>query len=161
VRRTAIPPTSLDLLRGEERPYFLWWLDATVRDLRNGLADPDPARRAYWMGAVLREANSRDAWLFVTPAQIRTSWPRVRNTFDRRRIALSSFSAAANGSYRVLSAAEQPFRERSLSRGLRREMAGTLTDLSQDSHASIQPRPPVHWRGATPSAPIRPATRNR
>src|SRR5262249_10220159 len=36
-----LPPTSPDLLRDETRPYFLWWLDSTVGDLKQALADPD------------------------------------------------------------------------------------------------------------------------
>jgi hypothetical protein len=33
--------------------------------------------RAYWTGALLREANTRDVWLFVTPAALREEWPRL------------------------------------------------------------------------------------
>jgi hypothetical protein len=62
-----LPPTSPSLFDGNTRPYFLWWTDATVADLRVHLADPSPEVRAYWMGALLREANTRDVWLFVTP----------------------------------------------------------------------------------------------
>lgn len=81
----ALPPTSPALLRDEERPYFLWWLDATVADLRRGLRDPSPERRAYWMGALLREANSRDVWVFVTPQQIREHWPLLQRYLGRSR----------------------------------------------------------------------------
>ncbi|MBI4614202.1 MAG: hypothetical protein HY720_11375 [Planctomycetes bacterium] len=80
-----LPPTSPDLLRDDARPYFLWWLDATVADLRAALGDPDPARRAYWMGALLREANTRDVWLFVTPDQVRDHWPMLARHLGRTR----------------------------------------------------------------------------
>lgn len=62
-----LPPTTEALHGPEDRPSFLWWLDATVADLRRHLASTDQAERAYWMGALLREANTRDVWLFVEP----------------------------------------------------------------------------------------------
>lgn len=67
------------------RPYFLWWTDTTIGDLRARLADLDPDRRAYWMGALLREANTRDVWLFVTPEQVRESWPLLQRHLGRSR----------------------------------------------------------------------------
>lgn len=56
----VLPPTDPALTLPETRPYFLWWTDATVADLREKLTSPDPAEQAYWMGALLREANTRD-----------------------------------------------------------------------------------------------------
>lgn len=82
---TMLPPTSPNLLRADTRPYFLWWSDATVADLRTHLADPDPAVRAYWMGALLREANTRDVWLFVHPQEVREAWLAVRRHLGRSR----------------------------------------------------------------------------
>ena len=82
---TTLPPTSIDLLRADTRPYFLWWTEATVADLRRHLADPDPVVRAYWMGALLREANTRDVWLFVGPDEIREAWHGVRRHLGRSR----------------------------------------------------------------------------
>jgi hypothetical protein len=79
----ALPPTSPSLLEDSHRPYFLWWTTATVADLRAHLADADPAVRAYWMGALLREANTRDVWLFVTPAMIRDSWGALQRHLGR------------------------------------------------------------------------------
>ena len=70
---------------GSHRPYFLWWTTATVTDLREALRDSDPDVRAYWMGALLREANTRDVWLFVTPATIRTAWDRLQRHLGRSR----------------------------------------------------------------------------
>ncbi|MDZ4693502.1 MAG: hypothetical protein SGI86_00010 [Deltaproteobacteria bacterium] len=72
-----LPPTSDALTHDEHRPYFLWWTDATVAVLRKNLHDPDPAVRLYWMGALLREANTRDVWLYVTPDEIRAAWPHL------------------------------------------------------------------------------------
>ena len=80
-----LPPTTPSLLDDSERPYFLWWTEATIADLRARLADPDPDVRAYWTGALLREANTRDVWLFVTPAALREAWPRLIRHLGRTR----------------------------------------------------------------------------
>jgi hypothetical protein len=80
-----LPPTSPDLLEDEARPYFLWWTRATVGDLKRALQSEDPATRAYWLGALLREANSRDVWLFTTPAEIRAAWPGLLRHLGRKR----------------------------------------------------------------------------
>ena len=81
----SLPPTSADLFDDAHRPYFLWWTDATVAELRARLADPDPDVRAYWMGALLREANTRDVWLFIDPDTIRASWSRLQRHLGRSR----------------------------------------------------------------------------
>jgi hypothetical protein len=70
----VLPPTTNDLSKPDTRPYFLWWTDATVAEFRAHLESADEAERAYWLGALLREANTRDVWLFVTPEQIRANW---------------------------------------------------------------------------------------
>jgi hypothetical protein len=80
-----LPPTSAELAEDATRPYFLWWTQATVRDLRAHLASDDPEERAYWMGALLREANTRDVWLFVSVEQIRADWPRLTRHLGRSR----------------------------------------------------------------------------
>ena len=80
-----LPPTSPSLMEDSHHPYFLWWTKATVADLRAALVDPDPEVRAYWMGALLREANTRDVWLFVTPDMIRASWDRLQRHLGRSR----------------------------------------------------------------------------
>ncbi len=82
---SPLPPTSPDLLEPGTRPYFLWWTDATVGDLRRSLADGDPEIRSYWMGALLREANTRDVWLFVQPAEIRALWAQLIRHLGRSR----------------------------------------------------------------------------
>jgi hypothetical protein len=79
------PPTSANLLEEGTRPYFLWWTDATVGDLKQRLAASDPEERAYWMGALLREANTRDVWLFTTADEIRALWPRLIRYLGRSR----------------------------------------------------------------------------
>lgn len=79
------PPTCADLGDPSARPYFLWWTDVTVGDLRVLLASPDLEARAYWMGALLREANTRDVWQFVRPREVREMWPRLIRYLGRSR----------------------------------------------------------------------------
>jgi hypothetical protein len=81
----VLPPTDPNLADPDARPYFLWWTDLTVADLQQRLASSDPAERAYWMGALLREANTRDVWMFVTPQRIRDTWSSVLRHLGRRR----------------------------------------------------------------------------
>ena len=80
-----LPPTDTNLEDPGTRPYFLWWTDATVGVLREKLASEDLLERAYWMGALLREANTRDVWRFVTPDDIRTLWSYLLRHLGRRR----------------------------------------------------------------------------
>ena len=81
----VLPPTSQDLLLDETRPYFLWWLDATVGQLRAHLRSEDATERSYWLGSLLREANTRDVWLYTSPAEIRENWPRVWRHLGKSR----------------------------------------------------------------------------
>lgn len=85
VQMVRLGPTTTELLRDDARPYFLFWTDATVGDLRAHLSSADPEERAYWMSALLREANTRDVWVFVTPAEIRALWPRLIRYLGRTR----------------------------------------------------------------------------
>ncbi|HUH01568.1 MAG TPA: hypothetical protein VML75_06205 [Kofleriaceae bacterium] len=80
-----LPPTMATLRDDETRPYFLWWCDATVGDFKRSLRDQDPSTRAYWMGALLREANTRDVWLFVRPDEIRALWDHLVRHLGRAR----------------------------------------------------------------------------
>jgi hypothetical protein len=80
-----LPPTSDALLRDDTRPYFLWWLDMTVGDLRRELANTDDHARAYYEAAVLREANSRDAWLYLTPEAVRRNWRHIARYLGKAR----------------------------------------------------------------------------
>ncbi len=81
----ALGPTRPDLLDPDARPYFLWWTDLTVAAFRERLARGPDEERAYWMGALLREANTRDVWLYVTPAEVRAAWPRLGRHLGRTR----------------------------------------------------------------------------
>jgi hypothetical protein len=66
-------------------PYFLWWTDLTIGDFKHRLATGTAEERAYYMGALLREANSRDVWLFVTPKEVREAWPQLLRHLGRSR----------------------------------------------------------------------------
>jgi hypothetical protein len=81
-----LPPTCPDLKDPDARPYFLWWTDITAGDLRRLLGSTDPEERAYWMAALLREANTRDVWQFVQPRDIRALWPRLIRYLGRSRM---------------------------------------------------------------------------
>ena len=81
----SLPPTSEALRDDRKRPYFLWWTNASGADLRGHLTASTPDERAYWMGALLREANTRDVWLFVTPQEIRANWNRLVRYLGRSR----------------------------------------------------------------------------
>ncbi len=80
-----LPPTTPDLGRDEARPYFVWWTDLSVADFRRRLASPDRQERAYWLGALLREANTRDVWSFVDPKTVRDSWLDLQRHLGRSR----------------------------------------------------------------------------
>lgn len=80
-----LPPTTAALLDDDARPYFLWWTDATVGSFKEHLRSRDLERRAYWMGALLREANTRDVPLFVDHDEIRALWPRLLRHLGRSR----------------------------------------------------------------------------
>jgi hypothetical protein len=82
---SVLPPTSDALLEDETRPYFLWWTDVTVGGLKKRIASDELDEKAYWMGALLREANTRDVWLFTTPDEIRRLWDRLIPYLGRSR----------------------------------------------------------------------------
>lgn len=80
-----LPPTTPALRDDGARPYFLWWTDCTVADFKRHLSASLPSERAYWMGALLRESNTRDVWLFTTPDDVRALWPLLVRHLGRSR----------------------------------------------------------------------------
>jgi hypothetical protein len=80
-----LPGTSTHLHLPQTRPYFLWWTDLTVAQFRDKLGSPDPEVRAYWVAALMREANTRDVWQFVSPDEIRLLFPRLVRYLGRSR----------------------------------------------------------------------------
>lgn len=65
-------------------PYFLWDVGMTVAELRRALATPGPTRDGL-VARILREANSRDVWLFLDWALIEEAWPRIERRLGRAR----------------------------------------------------------------------------
>jgi hypothetical protein len=84
-RAQLVPPTTDSLFDDAARPYFVWWTDVTVGEFKQRLREGEPAERAYWLGALLREANSRDVWVFTTPAEVRALWPHVTRYLGKAR----------------------------------------------------------------------------
>lgn len=85
VKSTSLPASDAELLRDDGVPYFLWWADVTVGEFRRLLTSADVRTRAYWLGALLREANTRDVWQFVAPLEVRRFWPQLLRHLGRRR----------------------------------------------------------------------------
>lgn len=80
-----LPPTGAMPTDPAAIPYFLWWSGTSLAEFKQRLRDPDPEQRAYWLGALLREANTRDVWLFVNAQEIREAWPRLLRHLGRSR----------------------------------------------------------------------------
>lgn len=80
-----LPPTSNFAENDGALPYFLWWTHVTVGEFRQLIRDPEREVRAYWVGSLLREANTRDVWAFVTPDEVRTLWPFLIRHLGRKR----------------------------------------------------------------------------
>jgi hypothetical protein len=81
----VLPPTSSALLDDSETPYFLWWTKLTIADFRRELRSSDREIADYYLAALLREANTRDVWLFVTPGQIRERWSGIARRLGKAR----------------------------------------------------------------------------
>ncbi|MBM3465623.1 MAG: hypothetical protein FJX76_26330 [Armatimonadetes bacterium] len=80
-----LPATSPELTEDDKKPYFLWWSELTTGQFREILRSADTTERAYWIGALMREANTRDVWIFVSPGEIRTLWPLLWRHLGRSR----------------------------------------------------------------------------
>jgi hypothetical protein len=80
-----LPPTSERLRDPEAVPYFLWDTRMTVAELCRVLAGDDAAARDEVVVRLLREANSRDVWLFLDWPTIEDAWERVVHRLGRAR----------------------------------------------------------------------------
>ena len=80
-----MPPTSERLLAADTVPYFLWDLGVTVGELKRVLASSDAEARDEMIVRLLREANTRDVWLFLDWASIEEAWERVARRLGRSR----------------------------------------------------------------------------
>lgn len=77
------PPEALTDPQG--RPYFLWDMEMSLSDFREALEDPDPDVRAYFLGKLMRQAKPDDVFQFVTLAEVRADWDRVRPYLGQSR----------------------------------------------------------------------------
>lgn len=78
-------PTSHRLLDSDAIPYFLWDTRQTVGELRRIMSGPKTPERDELLVRLLREANSRDVWLFASWEQIDDAWPRIAHRLGRAR----------------------------------------------------------------------------
>ena len=81
----GLPPTSANLSDDGQKPYFLWWTDVTSGDRRRKLQEGPASARAYWLGALLREANTRDVWLFTSVKEISEHWSLIYRYLGKSR----------------------------------------------------------------------------
>lgn len=80
-----LPPTSSRLSDPTAVPYFLWDLGMTVAAAHQALATGSERERDEIIVRLLREANSRDVWLFIGWKDIQTAWPRIERRLGRAR----------------------------------------------------------------------------
>lgn len=78
-------PLSHDLDRDDAQPYFIWDVAVTMGELRQRLADPDPAIRALWRARVMREARYQDVWKLLSIGDVLADWARIRPHLGRSR----------------------------------------------------------------------------
>ncbi|UQA56577.1 hypothetical protein [Polyangium aurulentum] len=80
-----LPPTSSRLFEPDTVPYFLWDLGLTVAEVRRTIAQGDQASRDDLIARILREANSRDVWVFLDWPTIEEAFPRIERRLGRAR----------------------------------------------------------------------------
>lgn len=80
-----MPPTSPRLFDPESVPYFLWDDHMTVARAKAVLAGPPSPTRDELIARILREANTRDVWVFLDWSAIDEAWPRIEGRLGRAR----------------------------------------------------------------------------
>ena len=80
-----LAPTSPRLLDPEAVPYFMWDTRQTVGEVHQILAGTVNTERDEILVRLLREANSRDVWLFTNWLQIDEAWSRIVHRLGRAR----------------------------------------------------------------------------
>src|SRR5579859_4680007 len=80
--------TPDDLLVDERgRPYFLWDVDMTLQEFRDGLRQSDLEVRAYLAGKLMRQAKLADVERFLSLDEARSLWPHLCRYLGRTRDA--------------------------------------------------------------------------
>lgn len=80
-----LPPTTDTLLDDGAVPYFVWDTRETVGEIRRVLAGNDQRHRDELILRLLREANTRDVWVFISWKDIDEAWPRIAHRLGRAR----------------------------------------------------------------------------
>ena len=78
-------PTTPKLRDPDAIPYFAWDLGWPVSRIRQVLAEGSQHDRDEVVLRLLREANTRDVWLFVGWEEIEQAWPRIEHRLGRAR----------------------------------------------------------------------------
>jgi hypothetical protein len=81
----VLEPTKARLADPNAVPYFAWDLGQTVTQLRTTLDSGTTAERDEIIVRLLREANTRDVWLFIDWDDIDDAWDRVEHRLGRAR----------------------------------------------------------------------------
>jgi hypothetical protein len=68
-----------------DRPYFLWDVNASEAELRERLHQADPDSRAQWQACVMREARYNDVWKYLTLEDVLQNWSNIRRHLGRSR----------------------------------------------------------------------------
>jgi hypothetical protein len=69
----------------DKRPWFMWDVKVTEREVRERLQHPDPRIRAQWAGRILREASYPEVWQYLSLEEILRDWPYIERHLGRRR----------------------------------------------------------------------------
>lgn len=77
-------PLTRDLTRDDLVPYFFWDEDVSIAEYKAVLRGHDTFERDRLLGKMLREANDRDVWSFVTPREVADSLDRLERRIGRR-----------------------------------------------------------------------------
>jgi hypothetical protein len=77
------PPERL--VDGQDRPYFLWDMDLTLREFQRLLREGDEPTRRWLTAKLMRQAKPDDVFTFVSEDQIRRDWPHISSQLGRTR----------------------------------------------------------------------------
>ena len=80
-----LPPTSKRLEEPDAVPYFLWDTGQTAGEIRRVLAGQSGSEKDLLIARILREANTRDVWLFLGWKDIDEAWTRIETRLGRAR----------------------------------------------------------------------------